>query len=395
MNYNQYLKSLKYYSRDADKERTFNYRLNEDYNREEITYNNELYKSIIQTGKIGSNSEAYYTISVSNDLKLKSGDIIHWNRINRDFMIFYPRQTEKNYFIARLYEAQYDIAWIDNYGDKKFIYGVIKSINDTIKKQNISNLFIDTIDGDMVLYIPLNKDTTDFLKRGRTIKIKNRNWKINGWNDLTFENIAEIGLSEVLNNEYTDTEDTPGSENIYYKKEIISNLDNILYIALNNIIPLEIKTLLNEEQKKEKYIINTVNCEYNNINNEIFFNTLDTALVNIIGEDSHIIKSYRIEVKPEIEEKIIFKIQGKSLIKNSVKYSYKILGYINGIEVDYNNYNFTWIIPEDCKIKKTSDREIFLETKNIGKHTLAANIQSISNFEQYVASLDIESEDLI
>lgn len=397
MRYEKYINRVNKQSVDYLKKDNLKQRLLYDYNTEIIEYNNKQLSVIIQTEKYSDN-DSYYKISSDFETGLKSGSVIDWKRVNRKFMIFSNRITEKSYFIGRMYEAKYEVSYIDEYGNKITQYGVVKSINDTIKDETVDSIPITVamIDGDLVLYLEKTPTINNLFNREKIIKIGNRNWKIVGWDDLTYDNIVMFNLIEMLKNS-NDSEDIPYPELDYKKSIISSNLDNLTDFALNYQLDLKIETYVNDELVKENYDIITKNCTYTN--NKILFNNIGTAYVKIIGKESKKEKEYNFNIINEITDDITIKITGRGLIKISVPYTYIITGFINGQEInkaDFDlKYKTEFIKDEAIKIKKITASEFFLKTDKIGTYNITINIKDINDMIVCTKEIQIQSEDIL
>lgn len=397
--YDKYLQKVNQQSVDYLKQQNLNNRLIYDYNSEEIEYNNNLYKVIIQSKKI-ANNESCYKISAPKQYELHAGDVVFWKRVNSHYMIFTERITEKSYFIGDLYEARYLITYLDSFNNKHSQYGVVKSINDTIRDENITNIPVvaELINGDMVLYLTKTENTKYLLKRNKMLKIGNRNWKIVGWDDLTYNNIIMFSLVEALKfNE--DADNIPYPEIDYSTANIITNLDSLGVVKLNSSLPLNIQTIFKDEKVDETYSVVCENCDY--VNNIITFNTLNTAIITIIGNITHVKKEYTINITSGEQNVFVLKVSGRSLIKQSVPYSYKITLYNNGVPVPedvFNSDTYQVVFEKntaDVKIKRVDNSNFFLKIENIGKYIVKIKVTNITTLENITKEIIIESEDII
>lgn len=398
MNYNKYLQRVNTQSVDYLKKKHLMDRLKLDYNSEIITYKDNQYRVIIQTERTSDN-DSYYKISALDETELNSGNVIFWDRVKRYFMIFFKRLTEKSYFIGRMYEAKYPITFLDNYNNKITQYGVIKSINDTIKDEDVGDTSVvaELIDGDMVLYLEKTNETEALLKRRKVLKIGDRNWKIVGWDNLTYENIIAFNLVEVLN--YSeDTEELPYPElPDGNQATIFTNLDNITSLILNTTLSLKISTIFKNSLAEEEYEITCKNCKYKN--NEIIFNKIGQCSISIKGLKTKAVKNYDINIQEQASENLSLRIAGRELVKISVPYSYVITLSNNGIEMSSEEFNEKYDISfekdESVKIKKISSSEFFLRIENIGEYTIKITATNKETLIPITRNITITSEDLL
>lgn len=395
--YNRYLQKVNTQSIDYLKQKNLKDRLLFDYNREKIIYNDKIINVIIQLERF-SNNESYYKISADNDAGLQTGNVFLWERLNTYFMIFSKRQTEKSYFIGRIYEAKYPITYLDIFNNKVTQFGVVKSINDTIKDETIgaTQTVAELIDGDMVLYLEKTETINSLKKRGKKIKIQNRNWEIKGWDDLTYDNIILFNLAEVLNyNE--DSEEIPYPELDYTYATITSNIDNIKEIQSNSSIELKIKTIFKDNEIQENYAVVTTNCEYKD--GIINFSKTGIVKIAITGEKTKVTKQYELEVQEEFIENKILKIIGRSLVKKSVPYSYSVKLLNNGNEISkeelISNYTISFEKDDIVKIKKIDNSEFFLKIEDIGNYKIKITLTNNNTMLSINKEIMIESEDIL
>ena len=394
--FNKYLQKVNTQSVDYLKQSNLKKRLIFDYNKEIITYNDNQYAVIIQVEKT-SNNESYYKISALNESNLCSGNVIYWDRLKNYYMIFFQRKTEKSYFIGRIYEAKYLITYLDDFNNKIKQYGVVKSINDAIKDEDIGSTesVAELIDGDMLLYLEKTDTINSLMKRNKYIKIANRNWKIVGWDDLTYDNIISFNLVETLN--FDEDTDIPYPEIDYNLANITSNIDNINTVQLNSNIDLNINTIFKDNIIEEEYLIETTNCK--NVDRNIIFNNTGTAKIKIIGQKTKVEKEYSIEVQEEIVSNLLLKVSGRALVKQSVPYTYIIRLINNGQEMteeEFNNkYDITFEKDEKVKTKKVTSSEFFLIINDIGKYVIKIKAMNKENLASIEKDITIECEDLL
>lgn len=394
--FNKYAQKVNTQSVDYLKESNLKSRMMFDYNRETITHNNNQYTVIIQEEKT-SNNESYYKISALDEVNLHSGNVIYWDRLKSYYMIFFQRKTEKTYFVGRIYEAKYPIVYLDKFNNKVKQFGVIKSVNNAIKNENVGSTesVAELIDGDMILYLEKTDTIGSLMKRHKYIKIGNRNWKISGWDDLTYDNIVLFNLVETLN--FDEDTDIPYPEIDYSLANITSNIENISSVQLNSSIDLNVKTFFKDDEIEEEYLIETTNCK--NKKENIVFNKTGIAKVKITGQKTKIKKEYSIEVKEETVVNLLLKVSGRALIKQSVPYTYTITLVNNGqamSEEEFNNkYDITFEKEKEVKIKKVIPSEFFLIINNTGKYIIkikATNKEDLTTIEKEIT---IECEDLL
>lgn len=396
INFNKYSAKVETQSVDFLKKRNLSNRLKFDYNREDIVFNNNEYRVVIQSDGY-YNTEKYFKISAPKEIGLKTGNVFYWKRQESYFMIVLQRKTEKTYFTGRIQEARYPVSYLDSFNNKVTQYGVIKNIEDTTRSNIIqpTPTIAEIIDGSLTLLLEKTETIKVLKERGKYVKIGNRDWKIVGWDDLTYDNIVCFNLVETLS--FEEDTDIPYPEIDYEKAIISSNLDNISTIQLNSSIILNISTIFKNENIEEEYQIDVVNCNYTD--NSIIFDTVGLVEIKITGLKTNVIKTYSLEIKDETISNLVLKVEGRALIKQSVPYSYIIKLIDNGIEVDaidFNeNYDISFEKEAPIKIKKINSSEFFLIANELGTYSI--KIKAINKQTMFVLEkeITINCEDLL
>lgn len=318
------------------KERTFKRRLQKDYNKEEISLNNDLNNSqevIIQTSRLTEKSD-HKKLSAPLSLGLKPGQLVYWNRLQSNWLIYYDRNTEKDYFIGEIREAQYLIKWKDEYGVVREEYGVFTrdpmALDSASKgnSQNGSSYTMEFLDGEGFIFVPQNENTLTLNYYDKFVIGRNV-WEVSGVDDTTYKNILMFVLRKTERNKDLDDKDLPNGQ-VTEAVNIYSNLDSITEIMFGSSLDLEIFTELNGNKIQDTYSFEMNNCSI--VEQKISFDTDDEiATITIISNKTKKSKTYNILISETPETETFYEIVGGgSTIKAQISYNYRVYKNING-----------------------------------------------------------------
>lgn len=326
--YDRYVDRVKYNSRHALKDRAFSGRLEKDYNREDIYKLDDKENpipAIIQTSQLSARYD-YKKISLPLSTEIKTGDIIYWEREKTNWLIYLQRNTEKNYFLGEMREANCTISWKDKYGNK---YSQLGNFSRTSPGGGgiETDYVLDYLDDGAQLLLT-NNETSRKLQIYNKFIIDNYVWEVRGIDTTTYKNIILYSLKITRWNKDEDTSDLPLGQ-INTKTIIESNLDSFTEKKLNSTILVNPTTKVNGNIVEDEYIIEVENCTLQE-NNLISFDTLGTANITIRGIKSGVVKQYQIEIVENPSVANIYSIKGPELVKATLSYTYEIVRNING-----------------------------------------------------------------
>lgn len=326
--YDRYVDRVKYNSRHALKDRAFSRRLEKDYNREDIYKLDDKENpipAIIQTSQLSARYD-YKKISLPLSTEIKTGDIIYWEREKTNWLIYLQRNTEKNYFLGEMREANCTISWKDKYGNK---YSQLGNFSRTSPGGGgiETDYVLDYLDDGAQLLLT-NNETSRKLQIYNKFIIDNYVWEVRGIDTTTYKNIILYSLKITRWNKDEDTSDLPLGQ-INTKTVIESNLDSFTEKKLNSTILVNPTTKVNGNIVEDEYIIEVENCTLQE-NNLISFDTLGTANITIRGVKSGVVKQYQVEIVESPSVANIYSIKGPELVKATLSYTYEIVRNING-----------------------------------------------------------------
>lgn len=324
--YSRYIKRVENNSRSALKDRSFARRLVKDYNSEKVYLINDMNNSIeaiIQTSRLQDKYD-YKKISLKFSTEVKVGDIIYWEGDNTNWIIYLQRNTEKNYFLGEMKEANYKINWKDKNGVEYSQLGAFSRNfgNDLLKH----DLYFDYLKENAQLLMTKTENANK-LKIYDKFIIGNTVWEVTSTDMTTYKNIIIYSLKLAQWNKDEDTADLPHGQinNIF---EIETNFDYLDKIKLDTKLKKSFLTKINGSFVSDNYNITVDNCQFEN---DVFtFNSLGEAKINIKSIKTNKEKEYivTIEENPEIEE--VYFIAGPDVVKATLSYKYKINRNING-----------------------------------------------------------------
>lgn len=317
------------------KDRTFDRRLNRDYNTEFLAHAGDVsnkFKAIVQMSTYNYSIESrildYQKVSAPLSANVKVGDSLYWPRLGKNYLVFADRDTEKNYTLCYMSEASYNITWYDKYGNKHQQLGsFLQTSKETIK--TVGNYF-DYLDATMQLLLKATDAAKELTYYDR-IWIDEKNWQIVGKSLSVFPGMIAIYLKEVpLNKEEDTTDGLPEGVEVV-TTSIISSIDDLKELTVGAEINLDLRTAVNGNIYFDSYTIETENCSYKENENSISFDTVGSAKITIKSKMTGLSKTYLIEVKETpIEEKVSYEIEGNSSVKTYLTYEYKLYKNVNG-----------------------------------------------------------------
>lgn len=367
------------------KDRTFERRLEGEYNSEivrSLKKMDEPFKAIIQTSRLSDKLD-YKKVSLPFSTEIDCGDIIYWDRVNSNWLIYLKRNTEKNYFLGEMKEANYLIKWKDENGT---IYSQLASFtraSSTAMKGADSAVaaakYLDFLDGEAQMMMPKNEISAK-LKRYDKFIVGRNVWEVSGFDDTTYNNIIMFLLREEEYNKDQDNKDLPNGQ-INIISIVESNLDNIINVKQNDVIELNLVTKVNGFKKDDIYKIEVENCEL--VDNFISFDTLGTAKVKVHSDIMQSTKEYEINVEEIAVEIPIYTIEGNNSVRTKLPYKYKIIKNINGLTSPAEG---TWSIDNNlAEITSINENEVEVSVgKDPGTFTLYCQIDENTREEKII-----------
>ena len=148
-------------------------------------------------------------LSVGFEHDFHSGDIFEWCQTGTYWLIYLQDLTELAYFRGDIRRCRYEIAWLDEEGNRQStlvaIRGPVETKINYIQKHKIS---VDEPNHSLNILMPLKKETVEYFQRYKKFYIQKDDLKI-CWRVEATDWISTPGILEVVAVEYyaNETED--------------------------------------------------------------------------------------------------------------------------------------------------------------------------------------------
>lgn len=355
------------------KTRTFNYRLTKDYNAEVIRKIDDMEETrdvIIQTSRLSDKID-YKKISAPLDTDLTPGQIVYWDREATNWLIYLRRNTEKNYFLGEMREAQYRIKWRDQYGNVWSQLGSFSRQDPSVVQSigYITTVDFQYLDGSATIMMQDN-EVSRKLERYDKFKIAGVIWKVVGYDTTSYKNIILFYLEETESNPDTEKEDIPEGQ-IERVSAVESNLDGMLEVKTGTEIDLEIVTKLNGTFiLEDSYVLKAQGAVLSD--RRVSFLEEGEAIIRIESQVTGAEVVYKIKVSEDAEEFTQYMIIGPDTITTSLSYNYELKENINGSMVAVKG---KWSVESSLPVKVSKlDNGISIKTNRVGDITVHCDI---------------------
>lgn len=317
------------------KDRTFRYRLENDYNTEILApYANvqNTFKAIVNMSTYNYSIESrildYQKVDIPFEADVKVGDVLYWPRMKKNYIVFADRDTEKNYLLCYMSAADYEITWRDKNGiEHKQIASFLQTAKENIVT---SSQQYDYLDASMQLLLK-STPATDALTYYDRIFIAGKNWKVVGRSINTFPGMVAIYLKEVPKNEFVDNDKTLPDGTEYNSTKVITSLDDVKEVTVGKNLVLQVGTLVNGNSIYDTYKVTTEGCALDYSTNTLTFPTKGTANITITSHQTGLVKNLTINVKSEeVAIPVTYSIEGKENVKVTLSYTYTVYKNVDG-----------------------------------------------------------------
>lgn len=366
----------KTHSVSAMKRRTLDARLKGDYNSARLYRHERMnipFYGIVNTSTFVYNLEAqiidYKRISIPKREKIQLGDVLYWEQEKKNYIVYFRRDTEKDYFLGYMTEANYNIEWRDENGKEySQIASFIQLTRESIKL------------ADEYEYLNskrqiLMKATPEALKLDYYQKfiIAGKTWRVMGKSTMLFPGMVVLFVMETEFNKDTDTNIPYGQIDII--KKVSSSLDDIVSIELDKIVILSMASYVNGTLIDDEYSIKTKNCRYDSSTKTITFDKKGTAIITVESLKTGEIMMYKVEVEEEVSDITYYTILGSNNIKTLLSGKFQLVKNVNGTNEPATG---TWSISSDDLVTITSieDNTCTLRANaSVGKFTLSCEVE--------------------
>lgn len=151
-------------------------------------------------------------VSVGFEHGFKPGDIFKWCQTNTFWIIYLQDLQELAYFRGDIRKCSYQVAWLDEEGNKQLTYiavrGPVETKIDFIQKHTIS---VDNPNHSLNILMPKNPWTMQYFKRYSKFYLKGADnpdneicWRVEATDSISTPGILEVVAVEYYNNEFKD-----------------------------------------------------------------------------------------------------------------------------------------------------------------------------------------------
>jgi hypothetical protein len=188
----------------SGKWRSFNASLGNSYQAENITFNEQQCRCLINPDKL---KEDYDQKIISIDFKygMKNGDTFYWDRTNTYWLAYLQDYSEEAYFRASIRRCDYEI----EINGKKYRIYVRGPVETAIIWRQKHQLEFNELNYSMLFYIQKNEETLDFFERFKIVKFDGHNWRVSTTDKYSQDGIIEVYLEEYFDNKTEDLAITP------------------------------------------------------------------------------------------------------------------------------------------------------------------------------------------
>lgn len=173
--------------------------LRSSYQAENITFNNQKCRCLINPDKLKENYDQK-EISIDFSYGMKNGDVFSWDRTGTHWVVYLQEYSEEAYFRASIRRCDYQI---DVNGHKYWIYlrGPVETALIWRQKHQIET---NELNYSILFYIEKNEETIEYFKRLKVVKFDGNNWRVAATDKYSQQGIIEVYLEEYHNNSMED-----------------------------------------------------------------------------------------------------------------------------------------------------------------------------------------------
>jgi len=178
---------------------SFNSALNNSYQAEDITFNGQKCRCLINPDKLKENYDQKI-ISIDFKYNMKNGSVFYWDRTNSHWLVYLQDHCEEAYFRAEIRRCDYEI---DVNGHKYWIYlrGPVETALIWRQKHQIE---FNELNYSILFYIEKNEETLEFFSRLNVIKFDGHNWRVAATDKYSQDGIIEVYIEEYFDNKMQD-----------------------------------------------------------------------------------------------------------------------------------------------------------------------------------------------
>lgn len=199
-------KRMDYYGGDTSDGRnvrgkwlSFNSALNNSYQAEDITFNEQKCRCLINPDKLKADYDQK-VISIDFKYGMKNGDVFYWDRTGCYWLVYLQDHCEEAYFRAEIRRCDYEIE-INKHRYWVYLRGPVETAIVWRQKHQIE---MNDLNYSILLYVTKNKETLQFFSRFQIVKFDGHNWRVAATDKYSQSGIIEVYLEEYFDNAMED-----------------------------------------------------------------------------------------------------------------------------------------------------------------------------------------------
>ena len=184
---------------DKSKLHSMQMALQNSYQAEWITLNNNQYRCLINPDKLKEDYDQK-VISIEHSAGMKEGDVFYWDRTDTHWLVYLQQHSESAYFRAQIRRCNYEIE-VNNHKYWVYLRGPVETALVWRQKHNIE---FNDLNYSLLIYVTKNEETLDFFKRFQILKIDGHRWRVAATDIFSQGSIIEVYLEEFFDNSLED-----------------------------------------------------------------------------------------------------------------------------------------------------------------------------------------------
>ena len=184
---------------DKSKLHTMQMALQNSYQAEWITLNDNKYRCLINPDKLKEDYDQK-VISIEHSAGMKEGDVFYWDRTDTHWLVYLQQHSESAYFRAQIRRCNYEIE-VNNHKYWVYLRGPVETALVWRQKHNIE---FNDLNYSLLIYVTKNEETLDFFKRFQILKIDGHRWRVAATDIFSQGSIIEVYLEEFFDNSLED-----------------------------------------------------------------------------------------------------------------------------------------------------------------------------------------------
>lgn len=184
---------------DKAKLRSMRSAMNNSYQAEWITYNEQQWRCLINPDKLKEDYDQKI-LSIEYDSGMKEGETFYWDRTQTHWLVFLQQHTESAYFRAQIRRCNYEV----DVNDHKYWVYLRGPVETSLIWRQKHQIEFNELNYSLLMYITKNEETLAFFERFKVMKIDGHNWRVSAKDIYSQNGIIEVYLEEYFDNSMED-----------------------------------------------------------------------------------------------------------------------------------------------------------------------------------------------